>query len=66
MSKANKHYKFINNETGNVIYFLSVQEDNTHLKETLENTKHKLAMENGIYIENVYYIEVPENESAKK
>ncbi|HWD87610.1 MAG TPA: hypothetical protein VG367_05745 [Mucilaginibacter sp.] len=66
MSKASKHYKFINNETGNVIYFLSISGDNTHPKETLENTKHKLAMENGIYIENVYYIEVPENESAKQ
>jgi hypothetical protein len=66
MSKASKHYKFINNETGNVIYFLSISGDNTHPEDTLENTKHKLAMENGIYIGNIYYIEVPENESAKQ
>jgi len=66
MSKATKHYKFVNNETGNVIYFLSVPADSAHQKETLENTKHKLAMDNGIYIENVYYIDVPENESVKK
>ncbi|MBS1530628.1 MAG: hypothetical protein JSU01_09995 [Bacteroidetes bacterium] len=66
MTKASKHYKFINNETGNVIYFLTVSGDSNHVKETLESTKHKLAMQNGIYIENVYFIEVPENESAKQ
>ena len=65
MSKDNKHYKFVNNETGNVIYFLSVAADKPDHKEVLENTRHKLAVENGIYIGSIYYIETPENESAK-
>jgi len=65
MSKDHKHYKFVNNETGNVIYFLSIPSDKTEQKDVLENTRHKLAVENGIYIGSIYYIEVPENESAK-
>ena len=61
----NKHFKFINNETGNVIYFLSVPADKHESKELLEITRHKLAVENGIYIENIYYIEVRGDEAAK-
>jgi hypothetical protein len=57
MSKNHKHYKFINNETDNVIYYLSVPADKNDLKETLEATKHKLAIENGIFIESIYYVE---------
>ena len=54
----NKHYKFINSETGNVIYFLSVPADRNDAKGILESTKHKLAVENGIYIDSIYYTEV--------
>ena len=61
MKKDNKHYKFINNETNNVIYYLSVPKDGADVKTTLENTRHKLAIENGIYIGSIYYIEVSEN-----
>ena len=62
MKKASKHYKFINNETDNVIYFLSVPKDSLDDKKVLEDTKHKLAIQNGIYIGNIYYIEIPETE----
>jgi hypothetical protein len=61
MKKDNKHYKFINNETGNVIYYLTISNDEANIKTTLENTRHKLAIENGIYIGSIYYIEVSEN-----
>jgi len=61
MKKNSKHYKFINNETDNVIYYLSIPVDEANVKTTLENTRHKLAIENGIYIGSIYYIEVPEN-----
>jgi len=61
MKKDNKHYKFINNETGNVIYYLSIPNDEANMKTTLENTRHKLAIENGIYIDSIYYIEVSED-----
>jgi hypothetical protein len=66
MSKDSKHYKFINNETGNVIYYLSIPSDKPDPEEILENARHKLAIENGIYIGSIYYIETPENESAKQ
>jgi len=58
-----KHYKFINNETDNVIYLLSVPADKDDVREILENTKHKLAVENGIYIDSIYYIETTEEET---
>lgn len=61
MKKDNKHYKFVNNETNNVIYYLSIPKDEANAKTTLENTRHKLAIENGIYIGSIYYIEVPES-----
>ena len=61
MKKDSKHYKFINNETDNVIYYLSIPRDEDNIKTTLENTRHKLAIENGIYIGSIYYIEVSEN-----
>lgn len=64
MNKKSKHrnYRFINNETDNIIYLLSVPADKQDVKETLENTKHRLAVENGIYIDSIYYIEIPEDE----
>lgn len=65
MKKDCKNYKFINNETGNVIYLLSVPKDRNDILSILENTRHKLAIENGIYIESVYFIEVSENTMAK-
>ena len=62
MKKDSKHYKFINNETDNVIYFLSVPKDSPDDKKVLEDTKHKLAIQNGIYINSIYYIEIPDTE----
>jgi hypothetical protein len=65
MTKEHKHYKFVNNETDNVIYYLSVPADKHDAKEMLENTRHKLAIENGIFIESIYYIEDVEKEADK-
>jgi hypothetical protein len=65
MSKAHKHYKFINNETDNVIYFLSIPADKPDMKEILESTKHRLAIENGIYIGSIYYLEETDRNQSK-
>ena len=65
MKKDNKQYKFINNETDNVIYFLSVPKESSDVKKILDDTRHKLAVENGIYIGSIYYIEVPETENKE-
>jgi hypothetical protein len=64
MSKKSKYknYRFINNETDNIIYLLTIPADKHDIRETLENTRHQLAVENGIYIDSIYYIEIPENE----
>jgi len=65
MTKEHKHYKFVNNETDNVIYYLSVPADKHDAKQMLENTRHKLAIENGIFIESIYYVEDGEKEADK-
>ena len=65
MSKDAKHYKFINNETDNVIYLMSVPNDKADAKEILEQTRHRLAIENGLYVGSIYYIEVNDGESGK-
>jgi len=65
MNKEVKHYKFVNNETDHVIYLLSIPADKTDIKEILEQTRHRLAVENGLYLDSIYYIEAPEGESGK-
>ncbi|MFB9845122.1 hypothetical protein [Mucilaginibacter ginsenosidivorans] len=65
MTKDAKHYKFINNETGNVIYFLSIPRAKGDAREILENTRHKLAVENGLYIGSIYYLETTKTEPSK-
>lgn len=65
MSKENKHYKFINNETDNVIYYLSIPAGNKNEKELLEGTRHKLAIENGIFIGSIYYVEEGVKDTSK-
>jgi len=51
-----KHYKFINSETGNVIYFLSLPELSSDAENELETTRLRIAADNGIYIGNIYYV----------
>lgn len=65
MSKEVKHYKFVNNETDHVIYLLSVPADKHDVKGILEETRHRLAIENGLYVDSIYFIEVQDEESTK-
>ena len=51
-----KHYKFINSETGNVIYFLSLPESCPATENELEKTRFKVAAENRTYVGNIYYV----------
>ena len=55
MEKCTKHYKFINSETGNVIYYLSCPPDEPNEESILENMRQKLAYEKKMYIEHIYY-----------
>jgi hypothetical protein len=60
MKKANKHYKFINSATGYVIYYYSISGDlePEKVKEELEKIRAKVAIQNGIYLETVYWEEI--------
>ena len=55
MNRNMKYYKFINSETGNVIHFLSFPRNEPNCRKILEATRQKLAYENGIFLENIYY-----------
>jgi hypothetical protein len=60
MKKANKHYKFINSKTGNAIYYHSISEDSEteKIKEELEKIRARVAIQNGIFLETVYWEEM--------
>jgi hypothetical protein len=60
MKKSSKHYKFINNKTGNAIYYYSISDDlePKKVKEELEKVQAKVAIQNGIFIETVFWEEI--------
>ena len=51
----NIKYRFINCETGNVIYYISMPYSECAFPETLENIRRKLAYEKNMYVEKIYY-----------
>jgi hypothetical protein len=59
MKKNNKHYKFINSQTGYAIYYHSLPDDleEKQIKEELEKIRAQVAIKNGIYLETVYWEE---------
>jgi hypothetical protein len=60
MKKSTKHYKFINSKTGNAIYYYSINDDlePKKVKEELEKVQAKVAIQNGIFIETVFWEEI--------
>lgn len=60
MKPADKHYKFINSRTGYVIYYHSVGSDLSveDIKHQLHDIQARVAIQNGIYIETVYWEEM--------
>ena len=60
MKKPNKHYKFINSKTGNVIHYHSMVEnaDKQKVKDELDAIKKDVAIKNGIYLGTVYWEEI--------
>jgi len=59
MKPADKHYKFINSKTGYVIYYHSISSDYTaeQIRAELQEIKTRVAIQNGIYLETVYWEE---------
>ncbi|WP_184541876.1 hypothetical protein [Mucilaginibacter sp. FT3.2] len=63
MKPADKHYKFINSKTGYAIYYhsLSSSLDTEEIKKQLQEIKARVAIQNKIYLETVYWEEIKEN-----
>lgn len=63
MKPADKHYKFINSKTGYVIYYHSISSERSagEIKAELQEVKNKVAIQNGIYCETIYWEEIREN-----
>jgi hypothetical protein len=62
MKPAAKHYKFINSETGYVIFYHTVQCDLPldECKAELEKIKAQVAIKNSIFVGTVYWEEIKE------
>jgi hypothetical protein len=60
MKKSNKHYKFINSQTGYVIYYCSLSEEleAEKAKKELEKIKAQVAIMNGIYLGTIFWEEM--------
>lgn len=66
MKSADKHYKFINSQTGYAIYYHSLSSDLSieEIKKQLQEVKNRVAIQNRIYCETVYWEEIKENADA--
>jgi hypothetical protein len=64
MSQADKHYKFINSETGYVIYYYSIKPSTSpdDTKKELESVKAQVAVKNNIFVGTVFWEEIKETE----
>lgn len=51
------HYRFINSKTGNILYYLSINDSEPNHEERLNNRKQKLSDEKNILYEDIYYEE---------
>jgi hypothetical protein len=60
MKKSAKHYKFINSKTGNAIYYCTISDDLApeKIKEELEKVRAKVAIQNGIFVETLFWEEI--------
>jgi hypothetical protein len=60
MKPAEKHYKFINSETGYVIYYHTISCDcaDEKIKEELEKVKAQVAIKNNIFVDTVFWEEI--------
>lgn len=63
MATEIRHFKFINSKTGNTIYYHSVTgiTEAQKLKQELEKIRDKVASDNGVFMETVYWEEITES-----
>jgi hypothetical protein len=63
MKPADKHYKLINSKTGYVIYYHSISCDcpAEEAKAELQGVRTRVAIQNGIYLETIYWEEMKQD-----
>jgi len=64
MKPADKHYKFINSETGYAIFYHTLKCDLAldECKEELEKIKIQVAVKNNIFVGTIYWEEIKDEE----
>lgn len=64
MKADNKHYKFINSQTGNTIYYHSLNSKLKYdeIKAELDKIKAQVAIKNSLYLDVVYWEEIKEKD----
>lgn len=57
-----KHFKFVNSRTDNIIYYCSVDAELNidQIKDKLEAIKAQVAVNNGVFLDTVYWEEIKE------
>lgn len=62
MKADKKHYKFINSQTGNAIFYHSLDAGlpKEEIKAELEKVKAQVAIQNGMFLDIVYWEEIKE------
>jgi hypothetical protein len=66
MKSAGKRYKFINSETGYVIYYYTLKPETTDpdIKKELEGVRAQVAIKNNIFVGTVFWEEIRETEES--
>lgn len=59
-SAADKHYKFINSKTGNVLFYHSLKSDIgiDQIKIELDKIKAMVASHNSVFLDTIYWEEI--------
>ena len=60
METDNKHYKFINSQTGNAIYYHAITTKLTpaDAKKELDKVRAQVAVKNALFLEMIYWEEI--------
>lgn len=60
MKADNRHYKFVNSQTGNTIYYhtLNSKLKRNEVKAELDKVKAQVAIKNTLYLDVIYYEEI--------
>lgn len=64
METTARHYKFINSQTGNAIFYYTISDNlpNEKLRQQLETIKAEVAVSNGMFLDIIYWEEIRDEE----